>query len=111
MIILENVAATADFHQQKLIGVQASDVEGELLKNGNFIFVWNNGPFKKMVLTENDGSVIEEGYMRLNQVDESNWKNSAIWMHGSKGFYYISNFKGFTKHANPKPRTKVLAQT
>ena len=72
MNILENTDATADFYQQNLDGVQASDVKGELLNNGNFIFVWRDSPFMKMVLTQNDGSIIEEGYMLLDEVEESN---------------------------------------
>ena len=94
MNILENTDATADFYQQNLDGVQASGVKGELLDNGNFIFVWRDSPFMKMVLTQNDGSIIEEGYIFLDEVEESNWKNSANWKHGSKGFYYIEKFKG-----------------
>ena len=92
-ILEHNVRATADFHQRGQDGVQASGVKGELLNNGNFIFVWKDGKYMKMVLTQNDGRIIEDGYMLSDEVDKSNWKNSAIWKHGSKGFYYIQNFK------------------
>ena len=92
--IEDNTHATADFHQRNLEGVQAYDVKGELLNNGNFIFIWRDSPFMKMVLTQNDGSYIEEGYMHLDEVDESNWKNTKNWSHGSKWFYYITNFQG-----------------
>ena len=99
MIDLDRVgaisAATADFFQKNIPGVRSSRVKGKLLENGNFIFSWEDGSHRKMILTENDGKHILNGYMKRNSVDESNWKDTTNWKSKSAdGFYFIKNFAG-----------------
>ena len=98
MIVLEqvgeNIQATADFHQQNLAGARASKLKGELLRNGNFIFSWEDGAYRKMVLTRNNGDYLENGYMTRGSVSGSNWKNPANWSARSFNTYSISNFVG-----------------
>ena len=99
IVVLEqvdkNIKATADFLQQNIAGVQASNVKGELLANGNFVFSWIDGANRKMVLTGNNGEYVEHGYMPLGSISGSNWKNASNWSERSTdGFYSITNFVG-----------------
>ena len=81
--------ATADFNQRNLAGVRAYRVEGELLDNGNFIFSWIDGSWRKMVLTSNTGTAIKDGYVSK---DATNYKDTTSWKSGPG--YYLTNFKG-----------------
>ena len=83
-----NITATADFHQKNLNGTQAYDIIGELLQNGNFIFTWDDISIRKMVLTRNNGEILQAGYVEVNSND---WENPFAWEHGG---YFITNFKG-----------------
>ena len=56
-----NIAATGDFRQKNLGGIQASGVEGYLLADWSFIFTWWDG-YRKMVLTDNKGFFMKAGY-------------------------------------------------
>ena len=94
----EHTRATADFYQQNLGGVQVyrleyEGLEGQLLQNGNFIFVLDNSHARKMVLTDNNGTHVKYGYMTLSKVDAFNWKNTDNWIESSI-YYYIKNFRG-----------------
>ena len=90
LIILAGMAtsATADFSQTNRNGIQARNVIGHRLDNGNFIFSWIDGVYRKMVLTQNDGTTIKAGYLGRS---DSTWKNRSKWQ--STG-YSISNFVG-----------------
>ena len=92
-----NSAATGDFFQKNIADVRSLKVKGKLLENGNFIFSWEDGSHRKMVLTQNDGKHILNGYMERISVDESNWKDTNNWIKRSAdGFYFIKNFVGNT---------------
>lgn len=86
--------AHADFSQSNLNGIQAKNVEGVRLPDGNFIFVWKDEGFKKLVLTDNQGDVLKAGYVR----DAApGWENPATWtpsgVEGRWG-YTVTNFNG-----------------
>ena len=81
--------ATADFRQH---GIQAKGVDGHLLDNGNFIFLWRDGGYFKMVLTNNDGTKIKNGYL---SDPGTTWKDTNTW-NRNKDAYSISNFTGRT---------------
>jgi len=89
--------AHADFSQSNLNGIQAKNVEGVLLPDGNFIFVWRNEGYKKMVLTDNQGDILKAGYVR-DAVP--GWDNPATWtpsgVEGRWG-YTVTNFNGVAK--------------
>jgi len=88
-------SATADFRQEKLPGIRAHGVQGHMLNNGNFIFYWINGPYRKMVLTTNSGKQIKSGYVMKG---DSFWKDVSKWKPYG---YSISNFKAIMKAAAP----------
>jgi len=90
-------SATADFSQGNLPGVRAHGVQGHMLENGNFIFYWINGPYRKMVLTTNDGRQIKSGWVKK---DDSSWTDISKWQPYG---YSISNFKGIMKEPQPQP--------
>ena len=70
-------------------------MKGDLLKNGHFIFSWENDGDRKMVLTQNHGKYVESGYMKVNMISGSNWKDPTNWMERSTNrFYSIINFVG-----------------
>ena len=83
-------AASADFHQANLEGIQSSGVEGHLLDDGTFIFVWFDGNNKKMVQTTNKGQTIKAGYLGISS---ESWKDPSTWTDNGV-FYRIENFKG-----------------
>ena len=83
--------ATADFSQLALAGVQSKSRIGFKLHNGDFIFFWDNTNYRKMVLTKNNGSVVQDGYMDL---PAEGWRDTSVWMKG--GGYTILNFGGYT---------------
>ena len=83
--------ATADFSQDNINGIQANGVEGKLLGNNNFIFFWDDGNFRKMVLTDNKGTLLSGGYVYRQLKPPSTWKDHTTW---ASGGYSISNFKG-----------------
>ena len=64
-------------------------MEGFLLDDGSFIFVWVDGGTRKMVQTTNKGKTIKAGY--LGKGSES-WKDPSAW--NDYGLYRIKNFKG-----------------
>ena len=80
--------ATADFSQGNMGGIQASGVSGILLSDGNFVFFWIDGGYRKMVLTRNDGETLQAGYLDSSS---NNWRDPFDWIHAD---YTISNFKG-----------------
>ena len=54
-----------------------------------------------MVLTSNDGTHIEDGFIYLANIEESNWKNIENWQHKDVDYYYyLSNFRGTTQGIN-----------
>ena len=62
------------------------------MENGNFIFVWRNGGYWKMVLTTNKGETMKDGWVRN---PGTSWKDTSKWtINKPAGFYSISNFKG-----------------
>ena len=62
-----------------------------ILDNGNFIFVWKNGGYWKMVLTNNKGETLKDGWVRPG----APWKDTSKWtINKPAGFYSISNFRG-----------------
>ena len=83
----EYKAATADLStkgsQQK-----HSDIPSVLLHNGNFIFAFEGQTRRKMVLTRNDGEILQSGHLNL---DLDDWKDPFVWKIGE---YTISNFNG-----------------
>jgi len=89
--------AHADFSQSNLNGIQAKNVEGVRLPDGNFIFVWRDEGYKKMVLTDNQGDILKAGYVR-DAVP--GWDNPATWtpsgVDGRWG-YTVTNFNGVAK--------------
>ena len=85
------VRATADISQSNLNGVQSQDVNGHRLDNGNFIFSWKDGSYRKMVLTKNDGTEIKHGYVTH---PGTTWKDPITWKKMTIFYYSISNFKG-----------------
>ena len=88
-VVKEFNAASADFHQANLNGT--SEVEGHLLNDGDFIFVWVNDGFRKMVLTTNKGITIKAGYLRTSSPES--WSNPSTWIDNGS-FYTIKNFRG-----------------
>ena len=84
-------AASADFYQANVEGIQSSGVKGHLLDNGTFIFVWFDGNNKKMVQTTNKGKPIKAGYLSI--YSSESWKDPSTWTDGGD-FYRIENFKG-----------------
>ncbi len=81
--------STADFNQSNIQGIQARNMPGYRLHNGNFIFLWRNVDYWNMVLTQNNGTQIKGGYVK----DPGNtWKDPNTWT--SSTIYSISKFKG-----------------
>ena len=54
------VSAAADWKQNNLCGFKVENLEGHLLKNGNFIFFLLKGK-RRMVLTDDQGNVLKAG--------------------------------------------------
>ena len=81
-------AASADFSQDSLPGIQSPGVEGHLLDDGTFIFVWVSDGMRKMVQTTKDGTAIKSGFLRTSS---DSWRNPSTW---SNGYYSVKNFKG-----------------
>ena len=72
--------------------MQSKNRLGFKLDTGDFIFYWDDAPFRKMVLTMNNGSVMQSGYMELPAED---WKDISAW-NKDKG-NTILNFQGYTE--------------
>ena len=68
--------------------MKASAVSGYPLQNGNFIFTWDDTSIRKMVLTRNNGEILQAGYVEVNSND---WEDPFAWEYGG---YFITNFKG-----------------
>ena len=79
-------SATADFHQiteTKVVGLQ-----GVLMQDGRFIFMWIDGALRKMVSTQNNGTRITSGYLDKHVQD---WVNESTWI---RSHYETHNFQG-----------------
>ena len=70
-------------------GTFASNIDGVLQANGDFIFYVDHEGYRKMVKTNNEGTFIEAGYLALNDI--AGWGDSTTWQ-GS--WYRIANFHG-----------------
>ena len=82
------MSATADFSQNDIQGIQAYNIHGYRLFSGRFIFAWDDGQYRKMVMTKNDGEKINSGYMLIANM--TSWKTSTAWTDYE---YSIANFK------------------
>ncbi len=92
-----SIGATADFSQSNVGGVQSQGVSGELLNNGNFIFMWRDDGYFKMVLTSNSGNKIKDGYV---YAPGRTWKDPNTWETARlrPNTYSITNFRAFGKY-------------
>ena len=91
---IEFTSASAMFKER---GSRRKNVPGYLLDNGNFIFIWSNRGYYKMVLTSNQGTQLHSGYVRVpSNTWEKLWKDSSTWaLAGGKADYYtIADFQG-----------------
>ena len=82
------VEASGDFKQFHE-NVDGGNVKGHKLKDGRFIFIWENNNFKKMVLTDNQGVNLKSGYLLATS---ESWENPDSWTTTER--YAIYNFKG-----------------
>ena len=91
IIFIGFTGAYASFRQANFKKNVAQRVNGYRLANGNFIFLWKNAPYFKMVLTTNTGKYIKDGYVKF---PGKTWKNPATWTNHSPKFYTIVGFHG-----------------
>ena len=91
-----------DFSQDNL-GVVANDVHGTLVEDGNFIFHWDDGRFRKMVLTDNFGVFKKTGYVNRNWgKPKETWTNTETWLGKKAWGYRILNFNVTSKGPHNK---------
>jgi len=91
------VKATADFNERAMEGIQAHGVNANMCQDGKFIFLWKDASKGKckMVLTQNDGTAIKDGYVR--GLDNTNWQDPKEWITEARPLYSIVNFRGVKK--------------
>ena len=85
-----HTSAIADFSLRSPDTIRATQLYGYRTRADNFIFHWDDPPYRKLVLTTNDGGYIHDGYLYLpatTWTDINTWKWAAI--------YTMKNFKGF----------------
>ena len=81
--------------------VKLSGARGNLLADGEFIFNWDDGSLRKLVLVSNDGQPYMAGNLRKSVY--TTWKDPSTWSmitYGSSMIYTISNFVGIKSGEN-----------
>ena len=96
--------AIADIQIQNAAGsVTAEKKYGLKLPNGSFIFVFDDAPFRRMVLTTNDGVYIRSGYVVIPFTSSTDtWLEPQQWQNAS---YSIGNFTGYPRGTSGKNYT------
>ena len=84
--------AQMDFKQHDKVLI--TEVGGIPIEKGNFLFYVDQDGFRKMVLTDNAGNFITNGYV-FNRVPPETWQESSTWTNNNA--YYIDNFVGVLK--------------
>ena len=75
----------------------ATKISGALQSNGDFIFSFLDGSWRKMVLTSNEGLFIKYGYLPKGDIS---WADKNSWRQESNTQYTVINFKGFKGNSN-----------
>merc|ERR1711937_850540 len=88
-------------------GVQAKNVKGYKMPDSNFIFSWNDGEYRKMVLASNTGEQIKNGFLPQ---PAATWKDPNTWEPvAPSARYTISNCKTVEESRSPSGN-KVYAR-
>ena len=91
--------ATAKVSQANMNGSQSFSRLGFRLRNGSFIFFWDDkrANTRKMVLTDNNGGQLRTGFLEIpaDSSSSDSWKDPSTWNSTGDTTYEVSNFRGY----------------